>query len=68
MTATSRTFGCDEDHVLDLGRVDVLAARDDHVLLAVVDVDEASASTVATSPVWSQPSRIVSAVASGRFQ
>src|SRR5690554_828624 len=30
-----------DQHVLDLGRIDVLAARDDHVLLAAVDPEEA---------------------------
>ena len=36
-TATSPTFGCVEQHALDLGRVDVDAARDDHVDLAVAE-------------------------------
>ena len=41
MTATSRDPRVPGEHVLDLGAVDVLAAGDDHVLLAVDDVDEA---------------------------
>src|SRR5207244_11606128 len=33
--------GVPVQHVLDLGRLDVDAARDDHVALAIADVDEA---------------------------
>ena len=40
-TAASSHAGMTVQDVLDLGRVDVDAARDDHVALAVADVDEA---------------------------
>ena len=46
ITAHSRTAGMAVDGLLDLGRVDVLAAGDDHVLGAVDDEDVASASQV----------------------
>ena len=41
MMAASATCGDLEQHVLDLGRIHVLAARDVHVLPAVDDIDEA---------------------------
>ena len=41
MTAASATPGWAYSDLLDLAAVDVLAARDDHVLLAVDDVEEA---------------------------
>src|SRR4029077_16310810 len=42
--ADHRDFGHalhQRDRILDLGRIDVLAARDDHVLEAIDDIDEA---------------------------
>ena len=57
-----------EERGLDLHRVDVLAAADDHVLGAVDDVDEAVLVERAMSPVCSQPWVKVWAVSSGRFQ
>jgi hypothetical protein len=56
------------EHLLDLARVDVVAAADDQVLLAVDDEEVAVLVDPAMSPVWNQPSRIASAVASGRCQ
>ena len=53
---------------LDLGRIDVLAPRDDHVLHPVDDRDVPSSSTTATSPERNHSPSITSAVASGRFQ
>ena len=41
ITATSLTGGMRAEHGLDLGRIDVLAAGDDHVALAVDEVDVA---------------------------
>ena len=41
-TATSATGGMGEQHVLDLARVDVLAAADDHVLEPAVDAQVAA--------------------------
>ena len=57
-------------HVLDLGRVDVLAAGDDHVLHAVVQVDVAVVVEVAGVAGTSASRRAVTvaAVASGLFQ
>ena len=43
------------EHALDLERVDVLAAGDEHVLLAPTIVKKSSASRRARSPVWNQP-------------
>ena len=55
-----------QQHLLDLARVDVVAAADDQVLLAV---DDATGSRprpcVPRSPVRNQPSTIAAAVASG---
>ena len=47
MTATSATSGCFVEHVLDLGRVHVLAAGHDHVLDPVVQEQEAVVVAVA---------------------
>ena len=47
MTATSSDVGVLGEHVLDLGRIDVLAARHDHVLHAVVQEQEAVGVAVA---------------------
>ena len=49
--------------VLDLARIHVLAARDDHVLLAVDDVEAPGWSQRPISPVRNQPSRNDSCVA-----
>ena len=57
--------GVSVERVLDLHRGDVLAPRDDDVLGAVADRMSPSASIVAMSPVWNQPSRMAWAVASG---
>ena len=46
-TATSTTFGWVDEHVLGLLRVDVHAAGDDHVRLAVGEVEEAVVVEVA---------------------
>ena len=46
-TATSTTLGCVDEHVLGLLRVDVHPARDDHVRLAVGQVQEAVGVDVA---------------------
>jgi hypothetical protein len=56
------------DALLDLVGVDVEAADQDHVLLAVDDPEVAVSSISAMSPVCSQPSRSVSSVSSGRCQ
>ena len=40
-TATSATAGCCGEHLLDLGGIDVHAARDDHVRRAIAEIDEA---------------------------
>ena len=40
-TPTSATAGMLGEHLLDLGRIDVHAAGDDHVRLAIAEVDEA---------------------------
>ena len=53
------------EHLLDLARVDVVAAADDEVLLAVDEEQEPVLVLVARSPVCSQPPRRASAVASG---
>ncbi len=56
------------EDVLDLGGIDILAAADDDVLGAVAMKQKPSASSQARSPVRTQPSTKVSAVASGLFQ
>ena len=56
------------EDVLDLDAVDVLAAADQHVLGPVDDEEKPSSSIRARSPVRTQPSTKVSAVASGLFQ
>jgi hypothetical protein len=60
--------GVARDSVLDLGRVHVLAAGDDHVLDAAHDVEVTLVVEVPPSPVCIQPSRRALAVSSGLFQ
>jgi hypothetical protein len=55
-------------HVLDLDRRDVLAARDDDVLAAVLDLDVAVRVLHARSPVWYQPPAKASCVALAFFR
>ena len=55
MTAASFTSAGGEQ-VLDLAREDVLAARDDHLVVAAVDEQAAVASKWPTSPVDIRPS------------
>jgi hypothetical protein len=56
------------DGRLDLGAVHVLAAAQHHVLGPVDDIDEALFVDAADVAAASQPSTMVSAVSSGRFQ
>ena len=66
MTAASATSAMGQEHVLDLGRVDVLSTGDDHVLDAIVEVDvslviEVGGVSGAQPPVgarWCGPSRL----------
>ena len=48
-------LGVAVDDGLDLGGIDVFSARDDHVLLAVDDVDVALVVQADRSPEWNQP-------------
>jgi hypothetical protein len=54
-----------EQHLLDLARVDVVAAADDEVLLAVDDEEVAVLVHVGQVAEWNQPPLKASAVASG---
>jgi hypothetical protein len=56
------------EDLLDLARVHVVAAADDHVLLAVDDEEVAVLVDARHVAEWNQPSLIASAVASSRFQ
>ena len=69
MTAASATAGMLVEHLLDLARVDVVAAADDHVLLAVDDV-EVAVLVLAADVAGGEPAVgvMAAAVASGRFQ
>jgi hypothetical protein len=56
------------ERVLDLDRRDVLAARDDDVLGAVLELDVAVGVHTPRSPVWNQPPRRPRRVAFGFFR
>ena len=56
MTATRRT-GCGTRSCLDLDRIDILAAGDDHVLHPVDEEEVALIVEVAASPEWYHPPR-----------
>jgi hypothetical protein len=56
------------EHVLDLDGRDVLAARDDDVLAAVLDLEVAVGYCTARSPLWNQPPAKASCVAFGFFR
>ena len=63
------TLGVLEQRDLDLAGADLVAAGLDQVGRAAADdADVAVAGAVARSPVKNQPSRIASAVASGRLR
>jgi hypothetical protein len=69
MTAASATPGAAQDRVLHLGRIDVLAAGDDHVLHPVVDEEVAvlvAVAGVAGSQPAVGPDRLGGGL--GRFQ
>ena len=69
ITATSPHAGMRREDVLDLERMHVLAAGDDHVVDPAVDPEVAVARRGARCrPCEYQPSRIAFASASGRFQ
>ena len=65
IAAHSATSGCWMHERLDLERRDVLAAAADGVLDAVDEVVVAVGVARNASPVWNQPLRHASAVASG---
>jgi hypothetical protein len=56
------------EDLLDLARVDVVAARMIMSFLRSMMYRYPSSSARATSPVWNQPPRMTSAVASSRPQ
>ena len=56
-TAATGTAGCRYSAILHLDRRDVLAAGDDDVLRAVLDLHVAVGCLTARSPVWNQPPR-----------
>ena len=60
--------GVAREHVLDLERMHVLAAGDDHVVDPPVDPQVTVLVQVAGVARWYQPSWIAFASASGRFQ
>ena len=61
-------FGVRVEDFIDFTRIDVITTDDDQILFTVDNVEITFFIHVAISPVYSQPSRMVRAVSSGRFQ
>src|SRR6516165_8697716 len=57
----ARDAGMRVQDILDLARIDVLAAANDHVLEPALDAAIAGGSMLPRSPVWSQPSLSITA-------